>query len=168
MTCSKCARDDTTYPKTTEWGPLLWKILHTLAEKAGKQSDAMMQADEMRGWPLLLKTFVAILPCEECRNHATTYIQEHPFEAPASYPAWNLYVRTYFYTFHEEVNARLGKPSVPFSSLADTYKSTSELTRWTNELGAMMIRAMKLNGMHIKTWQTWLNHLRMLRATMGL
>lgn len=168
MTCSRCAKDDTKYPKTTEWGPLIWKILHTIAERAGRQTIMMMQVDEMRAWPLLLKTFATIIPCEECRAHATNYTKEHPFEPPASYPAWNLYIRTYFYTFHEVVNTRLGKPSFDFSTLTETYKATNELTRWTNDLGEMMIRAMKLNGMNLKAWQTWHNHLRMLRASIGI
>jgi hypothetical protein len=168
MTCSRCASDNTKYPKTSEWGPLVWKILHTLAEKAGKQTNEIMKADEMRIWPLLLKTLIPIIPCEECRDHAANYIKQVPFELPGSYPAWSLYIRTYFYTFHENVNTRLEKPSFPFSSLAETYKSTRELTKWTQDLNAMMLRAMKLNGMHMKAWQTWQNHLRMLSATMGI
>ncbi len=168
MTCSRCASDNTKYPKTSEWGPLVWKILHTLAEKAGKQTNEIMKVDEMRIWPLLLKTLIPIIPCEECRDHAANYIKQVPFELPGSYPAWSLYIRTYFYTFHENVNTRLEKPSFPFSSLAETYKSTRELTKWTQDLNAMMLRAMKLNGMHMKAWQTWQNHLRMLSATMGI
>jgi hypothetical protein len=168
MTCSRCASDNTKYPKTSEWGPLVWKILHTLAEKAGKQTNEIMKVDEMRIWPLLLKTLIPIIPCEECREHAGNYIKQVPFDLPVSYPAWSLYIRTYFYTFHENVNMRLEKPSFPFSSLAETYKSTRELTKWTQDLNAMMLRAMKLNGMHMKAWQTWQNHLRMLSATMGI
>ena len=168
MTCSRCASDTTKYPKTTEWGPLLWKILHTLAERAGKQTNEMIKADEMRVWPLLVKTLIPIIPCEECRAHATSYVQQYPFQPPSSYPAWNLFIRTYFYTFHESVNNRLGKQSFEFESLSTTYKSTAELTKWTQELNAMMLRAMKLNGMHMAAWQTWQNHLRMLRAAMGI
>ena len=122
----------------------------------------------MRVWPLVVKTLVAIIPCEECKVHATNYIKEHPFEPPASYNAWSLYIRTYFYTFHEAVNTRLGKQSFPFSSLADTYRSSADLQKWIVELGAMMLRAMKLNGMHMNAWQTWQNHVRMLRASMGI
>ena len=122
----------------------------------------------MRAWVLLLKTFVGILPCEECRAHAAGYIAEHPFEPPASYPAWNFYIRTYFYTFHEAVNTRLGKPNFDFSSLTETYKSTAELTPWLMDLNKLMMAAMKLNGMNIKSWQTWQNHFRMLKASMGL
>ena len=166
MVCSRCASDNTKYPKTVEWGPFIWKVLHTLAERAGKQSNTILQIDEQRAWPLVVKTFSAIIPCEECRAHATQYIKENPFQPPESYPAWNLYIRTYFYTFHEIVNTRLGKPSFPFSDLSTTYKSTGELDKWFKELDEMMLRAMKLNGMHIQTWQTWKNHVRMVRAAM--
>ncbi len=168
MTCSRCASDNTKYPKAAEWGPLIWQILHTLAERAGKLTNEILKGDEMRVWPLVVKTLVAVLPCEECRAHATSYIKDHPFEPPESYPAWNLYMRTYFYTFHEAVNERLGKPSFPFSSLAETYKSTGNLNQWMKDLEAMMLRAMKLNGVHIQTWHTWRNHIRMLRAALGV
>lgn len=168
MTCSRCAADNTKYPKTTEWGPLLWRILHTLAERAGKQTNEILRGDEMRAWVLVVKTFVSILPCEECRGHATTYIAEHPFEPPESYQAWNLYIRTYFYTFHEAVNTRLGKPTFEFSSLAETYKSTGQLNTWFTDLNKLMMSAMKLNGMNIKSWQTWQNHVKMVRASMGI
>jgi hypothetical protein len=168
MTCSRCASDTTKYPKTSEWGPLVWLILHTLAEKAGKQTNEIIKGDEMRAWPLFLKALIPIIPCEECRAHAGDYIKQIPFELPNSYPAWNFYIRTYFYTFHEAVNTRLEKPSFPFSSLADTYKSTGELTKSIQDLNAMMVRAMKLNGMHMGAWQTWQKHLRMLSAAMGI
>lgn len=168
MTCSRCASDNTKYPKTAEWGPLIWRILHTLAERAGKQSNEIIRADEKRAWLLFVKNLVAILPCEECRAHATAYMKETPFEPPESYPAWNLYIRTYFYTFHESVNTRLGKPSFEFSTLAETYKSTANLTQWTQDLSKLMMSAMKLNGMHMGSWQTWQNNLRMLKAAMGI
>lgn len=168
MTCSRCAQEKTNYPKTSEWGPLIWKILHTLAERAGKQSNEILKADEMRAWLLVVKTLTSILPCEECRNHATSYMRDHPFEPPTSYPAWNLYIRTYFYTFHEVVNERLEKPSFEFSTLAETYKTTAQLSTWLTQLNEMMMRAMKLNGMNIKSWQTWQNHMKMVRAAMGI
>lgn len=168
MTCSRCAKDDTRYPKTSEWGPILWAILHTLAERAGNQTNEMLKVDEMRTWLVFVKSFAPIIPCEECRAHATRYIAENPFEPPQSYQAWSLYIRTYFYTFHEAVNERLEKPSFPFSSLADAYKSTSTLSKWVNDLQKLMMNAMKLNGMHMKAWQTWQNHLKMLKAAMGI
>ena len=168
MVCSRCASDTTKYPKTSEWGPIIWGLLHTLAEKAGKQTNEILRGDELRVWPLLVKLLPAILPCEECRAHATSYIKDHPFELPSSYQAVSLTIRTYFYTFHEAVNTRLGKPSFPFSSLADTYKSTASLNQWMKDLEEMMMRAMKLNGMHMQTWQTWRNHVRMLRAALGI
>lgn len=168
MTCSRCASDTTKYPKTSEWGPLVWKILHTLAERAGKQSNEILRGDEMRAWVLVVKSLVATLPCEECRAHASSYINEFPFEPPQAYQAWSLYIRSYFYTFHEAVNERLGKASYPFSSLAEAYKSTGELNQWTKDLEGMVTRAMKLNGLHMQPWLTWRNHVRMLRASMGI
>lgn len=166
MPCARCASDTTKYPKTEEWGPVLWKILHTLAEKSGKQSNSILRADEIRAWVLLIKNLPEIVPCEECRLHATDYLKSVPFQLPETYEAINLYVRTYFYTFHEAVNTRLGKPSFPFQDLAESYKTTGNLTKWKVELNDMMFRAMKLNGMQMNKWTTWLQHFGMLRAAL--
>jgi hypothetical protein len=70
------------------------------------------------------------------------------------------------YTFHEAVNTRLEKPSFPFSSLAETYKSTAELSKWMKDLNEMTMRAMKLNGMQLKPWENWINQLKMVKAAM--
>lgn len=168
MPCARCASDTTTYPKNTEWGPVLWAILHTLAERAGKQSNAMIQADEMRSWVLFVKYLPEILPCEECRDHASTYLKTVPFQPPPTYEATSLYIRSYFYTFHESVNGRLFKPAFQFSDLSETYKSTSDLLRWKVQLNDMMFRAMKLNGMQLQKWSSWLQQFGLLRAAMGI
>lgn len=168
MTCSRCATENTKYPTPTEWGPLVWKILHTLAEYAGKQKNEMIRLDEGRAWPLLMKNFVAMLPCELCRIDATNYIKEHPFQLPEAYSEWNLYVRTYVYSFHEYVNQKTGKSSFDFNQLSETYKKTGELTAWMKQLYEMVQRAIKLNGVHIQQWNTFQNNVRMVIAAIGL
>jgi hypothetical protein len=47
----------------TWWGPRIWRILHTLAERNGERRDTA------EGWRLFLRVTVDILPCEICREH---------------------------------------------------------------------------------------------------
>ena len=47
------------YPDTADWGPILWRILHGLAERAGKAS---LPADEIREWQKFIKLTGEMLP----------------------------------------------------------------------------------------------------------
>lgn len=167
MPCN-CVLDHPTYPQNDEWGPLVWCILHSYAEKSGLQNHSMLQSDEGRAWPLVVKTLVAAIPCPFCRDHAAEYISSHPFVLPAEYAAWHAYIRTWFWAFHEAVNQRLGKPSFPLDMLQSTYKPTKELNAKLQQLEKIQMRAIKMNGLSLISWQTWVKHLRMLRAALCL
>ncbi len=163
MPCA-CIADNPRYPQNEEWGPLLWRILHTLAEKAGLQRDPLFQADEIRTWPLFVKALGPMIPCPYCRDDFNQYIQANPFSLPSEKTAINFYVRKWFYDFHESVNQRLGKPSFAFENLAATYRNTGILKETFDQLEKLEVKAMKLNGVAILSWQTWLKHYRTLRA----
>lgn len=165
MPCN-CVLDHPTYPQNNEWGPLVWSILHTCAEKSGLQNHSMLRSDEGRAWPLLVKTLVAALPCPFCRDHATEYIGGHPFVLPGDYAAWHSYIRTWFWAFHEAVNQRLEKPSFPFELLQSSYKDVKVLQTNLAQLEKIQMRAIKMNGLSLLSWQTWVKHLRMLRAAL--
>lgn len=47
MPCA-CRTPVINYPDNVDWGPLFWKLLHGLAEYAGKQNDSVLRADEIR------------------------------------------------------------------------------------------------------------------------
>lgn len=163
MPCA-CIADNPKYPQNEEWGPITWSILHTVAEKSGIQTDKLFQADEARTWPLFVKSIGPMIPCPYCRDHFAEYIAANPFVLPTAHSAWNLYIRTWFYNFHEAVNQRLGKPSFPFDQLGATYGNPKTLQANLDLLERIEKRAMKLGGVSILSWQAWLKHLRTLRA----
>lgn len=166
MGCSRCANEKPNYPKPNEWGPLFWKIFHTLAERAGKQSGEPTKGDEMRAWPLFVKCIAPVIPCEECRSHYESYVAAHPFTLPDSYTAWNSYIRLWFYNLHEWVNQRLEKDRFPFDSLQGTYNSFQPLSTWISDLETLQLRAMKQNGITLLAWKAWLKQYKMLRAAL--
>lgn len=163
MPCN-CIVDKPTYPQNEEWGPLVWLILHTLAEKAGRQTNALTLGDEQRAWPLFVKTLPPIIPCPYCREHLQAYIQQHPFALPADYYTWKEYIPQYFYDLHETVNRRLGKPSFPFASLPSRYTNTGVLASTLTRLESIQQRAIKMGGVSLFHWKAWLKQYGMLRA----
>lgn len=164
MPCN-CILDKPTYPQNEEWGPLLWWILHTLAAKAGRQTNSITQSDEQRAWPLFMKELPPIIPCPFCREHLQDYLQKNPFLLPSDYTSWKEYIPLYFYTLHESVNIRLGKPSFPFSDLQTTYKETNSFKGVLSRLDGIILRAVKMGGVSLFSWRAWLKQLHSLSAS---
>ncbi len=165
MPCN-CILDKPQYPQNEEWGPLLWWILHTVAEKAGRQTNPITQGDEQRAWPLFLKELGPAIPCPFCRLHYDEYIKHNPFLLPANTYEWKTYVPEYFYQFHESVNNRLGKPSFPRDALSTTYKDTAAFKSKLDQLDGIVMRAVKMGGVSLFNWRAWLKQLNLLRAAM--
>lgn len=163
MPCA-CIADNPLYPQNEEWGPIVWRILHTLAEKGGLQTDKLFQADEGRIWPLFVKSIGPMIPCPYCRDDFNQWLATHPFVLPTNYSEWNIYIRQWFYDFHESVNRRLQKPSFPFDQLRPTYNNPKTIQVDLEKLEKIQLRAMKLGGVAILSWQAWQKHVRNLRA----
>ena len=166
MPCS-CIVDKPEYPQNEEWGPLLWLVLHTLAEKAGKQDNLLTKGDEQRAWPLFMKTFAPIIPCPYCRDHCVEYQKTNPFELPQDYTMWKNYIPLYFYQFHESVNQRLGKPSYPITELSKNYKDPARIKTAMASLEKIQERAIKMGGVSLFHWKAWLKQFNMLRASIA-
>jgi hypothetical protein len=164
MPCN-CIVDKPTYPQNEEWGPLLWLLLHTLAAKAGSQTSTLTMGDEQRAWPLFMKTLGPVIPCPYCRDHFQEYVSSHPFQLPMDYYSWKDYIPLYFYSLHESVNARLGKPSFPFASLSTTYKDVGRIKPTLAQLEKIQERAIKMGGVSLLSWKAWLKQFNMLRAS---
>lgn len=162
MPCN-CIVDKPTYPQNDEWGPLLWQIFHTLAQKSGKQTNLITQGDEQRAWPLFMKTLVPIIPCPYCKDHFQEYLKKNPFNLPMDYFSWNEYIVNWFYNFHEAVNARLGKPSFPREDLK-RYGDTSIFKTNMEKLEKIINRAIQMGGVSLFYWRAWLKQYNMVKA----
>lgn len=53
-----------------EWGPLLWTILHTMAEWSDRK-------DIVYRWKRVLELTAVTIPCELCRKHMQDYLRSH-------------------------------------------------------------------------------------------
>jgi hypothetical protein len=156
--------DKPTYPQNEEWGPLLWLLIHTLAEKAGRQTSMLTLGDEQRAWPLFVRELPNALPCPYCREHLQGYLHKNPFTLPMDYYEWKIYIPQYFYDLHESVNTRLNKPSFPRNQLTDTYKDVGVLKPTIERLEKIVNRAISMGGLSLFHWRAWLKQYNMLRS----
>lgn len=95
-------------------GPPLWETLHYAAfqcpEPFAERAPALVD---------LVRGYVVLLPCAECRSHFAALLDAHPPEAAArsgrqAFARWTV-------DAHNAVNARLGKPLLAYEQAARRY-----------------------------------------------
>jgi hypothetical protein len=92
-------------PQTHQWGPALWMILHSSAERIGLGPTRLLQHEESRLWSGLLSSLRFSLPCPQCKRHYGDYLQRYSIP-----PITQSSIREWLFTLHQEVNQRNHKP----------------------------------------------------------
>jgi hypothetical protein len=154
------------YPETADWGPILWTIFHGLAEKAGR---APLPADEVREWQRLLKLTADMLPCEKCRVHFSAFLKANPSTAlnTLPYKQLRIWIRSWFYTLHNEINVANGKEEFPFDQLASTYANVNfQDLLW--RLEPVIKKAIQLSGISLMKWTSWVHSFKMMKSILGI
>lgn len=157
------------YPETADWGPLFWKLLHALAELAGKQRDVVvMQGDEVRAWIQVLTLLQPTIPCDVCRNHYGIWLAAHPPSVLATMPYNQVgpWIRNYLWELHNEINEGNDRPTLPISELSSLYRGVSITATW-RALEPVMKSAIALNGISLFPWKKWLGFVRTLQGIYG-
>ena len=149
MPCA-CRAPVPDYPENAEWGPILWKILHGLAERA--------RGDEFREWSKMIKLTGEMLPCDECRSHYSQFLKQRPLTQT---PELKTTLRTWFWDLHNEVNLRTGKPEYPFDF---SQYSKIDLQDLLWQLDPVMKKAIQINGVGLLKYIHWINSVKMLRS----
>ena len=124
MPCA-CLLPPEVYPDASEWGPLLWTVLHALAEKVGNVQFAQYQGDERRALLKIFKLLEKVIPCPSCKEHYEVYLREHPVDHPIRdlpQDALKTYVKTWFWELHNWVNHSINHPEFPYDQLTPSYK----------------------------------------------
>jgi len=91
-------------PQNNIWGPALWAILHTAAERIGSRNLARLPQEETRIWSGLLSSLRYSLPCPLCKKHYTEYSSLFPLTQITREN-----VREWLYTLHCRVNLQTNK-----------------------------------------------------------
>ena len=101
-----------------QWGPVLWKILHTAAGCLGKQKLPMLVKDERQYMINLLVALEFIMPCLACQKHYRDWRRNHPLEAVGDFQKW-------LWNLHNSINRASKKELVAFEELPAIYGDSS-------------------------------------------
>jgi hypothetical protein len=96
-----------------EWGPPLWRLLHTLAEQLGKQPVPSLSVDERRACLQFLHSIESVLPCEKCKHHYRAWRQKNPPTTFGNGVELRNSVRTWLWALHSEINQERGIHTEP-------------------------------------------------------
>jgi hypothetical protein len=90
-----------------EWGPILWKYLHCLAEKIGTSGSTIVDTDQANYMETILSTIQLVIPCTVCQAHASAYIAANPIPSLRGLYGAQLRdtVRAWLFTFHNSVRS---------------------------------------------------------------
>ena len=157
MPCA-CKKDIPDYPGTEEWGPLVWNILHGLAEKMGNAN-----AEELREWKRLLTFTADVLPCDVCKKHYKEVLLQHPIGGILKMDGViaATFVKTWLWTLHNEINVGNGKPELPFTELSVLYGAI-DIRDMFWRLEPVMKLALTKSGMGYISWLKWVASAKML------
>jgi hypothetical protein len=126
-------------PQNSVWGPPLWTILHTAAERFGSIMLRYLPKEEQRIWGGLLMSLRYSLPCPQCKKHYTDYVSKHPiiFQPSA--------IREWLYQLHSEVNQRLGRAnSLTLEEAQEYYRAPIPFASHSITLQKEMVKAIRL------------------------
>ena len=96
-------------PAPNIWGPPIWTLFHTLAEKINEE-DFTRLIPQMFG---LIKRICLYLPCPDCSQHATQFLAKLKPEQIAS----KVDFKNTLYLFHNMVNVRKKKPLFNYGNI---------------------------------------------------
>lgn len=112
------------------WGPALWLLLHSSAERIGIASLKRLPHEESRLWSQLLQSLRFSLPCPQCKRHYQLFFSAHPPPIPSASAAPSLLrrdeIRTWLYRLHTAVNDRMGKGGAHGLSLSEVEERYSQ------------------------------------------
>ena len=147
----------------TEWGPLLWKIIHTTCEHLGKNITVLLQNDELHALNKFMIQIGSVIPCNTCSNHYKTYFKTH--KRPIKYSEIKNYTKKYYYNLHDEINRERNIISIPYDSLEDTYGKITkeELNGYIKTFETLFKKYIMLHFVHPDAVKDFLLSLRKLR-----
>jgi hypothetical protein len=126
-------------PQTTIWGPHLWKILHSSAERIGLPHKKLLNEEE-RIWKNLLSSLRYSLPCPACKKHYTQYY------LTTSIPAFNKEtIRNWLFNLHNNVNNHNNKPNtITINQIPNMYSVPFNFTAHFKVIANQMNKALSI------------------------
>ena len=156
-------------PTNEIWGPIFWKLLHTLAERVGSTMIDLYKSEEKLTWINLIKNTEKVLPCVTCREHYNDWLKRNNPNILKTFDSvkMNIWIRNFFWALHQEVNTQNKKEGLPFESLSTLYKNIN-INKNMRELEPIMKIVFQHNGVSIIAWESWKNQFKKLQGIYGL
>lgn len=95
------------------WGPAIWFMLHTVAEKVHEKSFHIVRNDILAH----ILSICSNLPCPSCSMHAKQYLQSIDLNKIRTKED----LKKMLYLFHNEVNKRTGNEEYTYEDLNEKY-----------------------------------------------
>ena len=126
-------------PQNHIWGPNLWMILHSAAERIGT-SHVKLPQEELRIWTGLLSSLRHSLPCPVCKKHFTAYFSSTPVKT------FNReFIRNWLYNLHCQVNDRTEKRvEITIEQIPEIYSKPFNFSAHFRVVAEQMNRALRL------------------------
>jgi len=146
-------------PQNNIWGPNLWTILHSAAERIGSKDLKRLPLEEKRLWLGLLGSLRYSLPCPLCKRHYTNYLNTTPITAISC----DL-VRQWLYNLHIQVNTLTGKSNtITIEQISELYGKPFCFSHHFTIVVDHMKRALKLGWNSREDIQRTLRYLEELK-----
>jgi len=145
------------------WGPALWSILHSLAEKTGYKTTEKAETEEKRLWRSLLMALRTAIPCPRCQKHFNEYLNKNP-----TWPLfakkgieWGSALRIYFWTCHNAIRTDNQQPLDFTVEQLETYRGTTKdrIFAWKHIYVEHMRRGL---GLYMLTREDMLRAVRLI------
>lgn len=154
-----------------EWGPVLWSYLHSITERLGTSGSPIVDTDQATYMESLLQNLPHILPCNECQQHAVSYISEHPIPTLKGlyHDALRSITRQWLFDFHQAVRQKKDQTILLESSeccielYRDKFISKSDYNRFIQTVTA----SIRQGWVRIDHWRKWFSHSEKLRILSG-
>jgi hypothetical protein len=160
MPCN-CRVKEPSIPLNEEWGPVIWRVLHGLAEKSGNVIDVVNRIEELNIWPRLIKVLTQGLPCEECREHYSEWLKTNPFKLPTNYNEVKEYIKRWLFDLHNNINIRNNKDIFEYNDLVEMY-SNVPLKLTIDMLNKIVDKSVKAGVVRLLSWSSTIKYMQNL------
>ncbi len=127
-------------PQNHIWGPNLWMILHSSAERIGIPKHGRLPQEENRLWTGLLNSLQYSLPCPVCKKHFTAYIASNPITSITKE-----FIRNWLFNLHSDINNRTGKQqTITIEKIPEIYSQPFNFSAHFNTFNQEMMKSLRL------------------------
>ena len=147
------------------WGPAMWRILHSLAERLGKQTNTLLIQDEQRAWINFLRSVESVIPCKRCKGHYRDWGLKNRIDLAAM----RITARAWLWGLHNEVNRERHIQGPELAEMEAIYgqRTSIDLSRDVDECLRHLLTSVQRIHITSESFRTFKYRLSLLRKFTG-